>query len=268
MLRKAIALAAVTAVLAIGPPRADAGSFFLTGHDPDFHAALGPNTTGARNLNVTAITYVMDPLFNPLVATAPKFLFVESSIAPPIGHATGKNGIVASGYVEGVHFDHADAATLNAALDLLGDAGGYSAIVVTSDYGGVLTQAELDILNSRQADIAAFLNSGGGLYAMAETNHGEGLTPGGGWFGFVPVAITAPGLDQNENGFSVTAFGATLGLTNADVNGNYSHGVFTGLGGLTAVDVDAAGNVLSIAGRQDVVPVQKSTWGGVKSLIN
>jgi hypothetical protein len=224
------------------------GSVFITGHDPDFHATLGGNVAGAQAINQTAIGYVMDPAFNPYVAGgANKFLFVESSIAPPSGHTVGLNGIVASGYTLGTSFDHADASTLNAALNQLGTT--YGALVVASDFGGVLTQAELDILNSRANDIYAFVNSGGGIYAMAESNLGMGLTPNGGQFGFLPTVTSAVAANQSEQGFTVSAFGASLGLTNADVNGNASHCYFTYLGALDAVDYDAAGRIISAAGR-------------------
>jgi hypothetical protein len=47
----------------------------------------------------------------------------------------------------------------------------------------------------------------------------------------------------------VTAFGATLGLTAADVNGNVSHNIFPETFGLQAVDLDAEGNIMTLAGR-------------------
>jgi hypothetical protein len=229
-----------------------AGSLFLTGHDPDFHATIGGNATGARNINNVAIGYITDPLFNPFVAGAPKFLFVESKGSIPGGHTQGKSGIAASGYTEGVDFDHHDFTTLDAALDQLGT--GYSALVIASDFGGILRQAELDILNSRSADIIAFVNAGGGVYAMAESNGGTGLTPSGGHFGFLPFIVTSLNLDQTETGYTVTPFGQTLGLTDNDVNGNFSHNIFTGTGGLSVVDVDASGRVLSLATRSPIGP--------------
>jgi hypothetical protein len=264
--RAGLASAVLAAMVLVGSIDADAGSIFLTGHDPDFHASLGGNAVGARNINIAAINYVQDPTFNPYVAVAPKFLFVQSNIAPPAGHTVGKAGIVASGYVEGVDFDHHDATTLNAALNQLGVPGGYSAIVIASDYGGILTQAELNILNSRQADIANFLNSGGGLYAMAESNSGAHLTPSGGWYSFIPTIVASVNVDQNEVGNTVSPLGAAIGLTNADINGNASHAVFTGINGFTPVDYDSAGRILSIAGREQVIPVESTTWGKVKSL--
>jgi hypothetical protein len=238
----------IVALSMIGIPTTWAGSIFLTGHDPDFHASLGGNTTGARDLNTTAINFITDAAFNTFKAGGVnKFLFVESSIPVPGGHTVGMNGIIASGYTEGVNFDHVTAATLNAALNNLGTT--YNAIVIASDFGGILTQAELNILNTRSADIISFLNAGGGLYAMAESNNGAHLTPGGGQFGYLPFIVTSTPLDQTEVGNTVTAFGAGLGLTNSDVNGNASHNVFTGTGGSTTVDVDSQGRILSLATR-------------------
>jgi hypothetical protein len=228
---------------------ASAGSIFLTGHDPDFHASLGGNLAGARKINTTAISYIMDPAFNNFVAAgAHKFVFVESRISPPAGHTNGVNGIVASGYALGTDFDHHDASTLNAALDQLGTT--YGGIVVASDFGGVLTQAELDILNNRSADIINFLNHGGGIYAMAESNSEAGLTPNGGQFDFLPIVTPSQQLNQGESGFTVTPFGQSLGLTAGDVNGNASHNIFLDTGGLNIVDLDPAGHIMSLAGRQ------------------
>jgi len=259
---------AVLGLLVLGlaaAPAARAGSIFLTGHDPDFHASLGSNAAGAQTINNVAIDFIRDPVFNPYFATAPKFLFVESSISPPTGHTDGKNGIIASGYVEGVDFDKHDASTLAAALTQLGQPGGYCAIVVASDFGGILTQAELDILNANQAAIGNFINSGGGIYAMAEGNSGAGLTPNGGHYAFIPTVVSAATVNQNESGFTVTPFGAGLGLSDTDVNGNASHVVFTATAGLNVVDVDADGRILSIAGREQVIPTRPTTWGRIKS---
>jgi hypothetical protein len=227
---------------------AAAGSIFLTGHDPDFHATLGGNATGAQTINTTAIDFVTDPLFNPYFSLP--FLFVESNIATPGGHTVGEDGIVASGYVTGVDYIAADASTLNTALDGLGIL--YSAIVIASDFGGLLTQAELDILNARSADIISFLNSGGGLYAMAESNGGAHLTPTGGHFDFLPFIVTSTAFDQSEVGITVTAYGASLGLSNADVNGNASHNIFLGAAGMNIVDIDQFGNILSLATRSQI----------------
>jgi hypothetical protein len=118
-------LALFSLALALAANPASAASVFLTGHDPDFHAATqgggAIDSQGAVNINNAAIGFIMNSTFNLSVAGgAIKFLFVESSISTPGSHRIGKNGIIQSGYTEGVDFDHADASGLNAALDLLG----------------------------------------------------------------------------------------------------------------------------------------------------
>jgi RHS repeat-associated protein len=241
----------VTSFVLPPPQNAPGGAIFLTGHDPDFHATQGPDPTGAEDITKTAIHFVMDPAYNPFVARGvTKFLFVESKISPPSGHVDGENGIIASGYTAGKDFEVSDASTLNAALDQLGTT--YSAIVIGSDFGGILTQAELNILDARSADIIKFLNEGGGLYAMAESDSGAQLTPGGGQFQFLPFVVSSTPANQGEGGDTVTAFGTALGLTNTDVNGNFSHNIFNGSFGLNIVDQDGQGRILSLAGRGQV----------------
>ena len=44
-----------------------------------------------------------------------------------------------------------------------------------------------------------------------------------------------------------------LGLTSSDVNRNVSHNIFNGNFGLDVVDSDRFGNILSLAGRRQVV---------------
>jgi hypothetical protein len=234
-----------------------AGAIFLTGHDPDFHASNSAGTAidsiGAVHINQTAISYILDPTYKTFSAGGVnKFLFVESSITPPGGHRVGKNGIIQSGYAEGADFVHADATTLASQLDLLGTE--YAGIVVASDFGGILTQAELDILNARSGDIIDFLNEGGGIYAMAEGNSGAGLTPDGGYFGFLPFVVSSTAFNSAETGVTVTSYGASLGLTNSDVSSNYSHNIFTNTGGLNVVDTYPSGSILTLAGRGIVDP--------------
>jgi hypothetical protein len=246
----------LTVSIILGSNAAWAGSIFLTGHDPDFHAQSDPgeNPTGAQHINQVAINYVTDSVFNPFTTGTSKLLFVESTGSIPGGHRQGAFGMNVSGFT---NYDLVSASGLNAALDLLGTT--YNAIVVASDFGGILTQAELNILNARSADIISFLNLGGGLYAMAESNGGAHLTPTGGRFGFLPFVVSSTAFDQSESGITVTPFGQSLGLVNADVNGNFSHNIFTSTGGMNVVDVDARGNILSLAVRSQI------TSGGVVS---
>ena len=58
--------------------------------------------------------------------------------------------------------------------------------------------------------------------------------------------MTSAKKNQSEVGNTVTPFGASLGLTDNDVNGNASHNVFTSTGGMNVVDKDSQGQILSL----------------------
>lgn len=204
--------------LLFGSP-ALAGPIFLMGHDPDFHAQY---STGARNLLRTALDYVTG---GTTYSGTERFLWVESRISPPGGHLIGENGLRAIGLTLGVNYDRANAAELPSV-----DFSLYSAIAVASSFGGLLTRAELDALIDRKDDIAAFVNSGGGLLALAEcypcgANLLAGPTPPD-LFGFVPldgvvsVATSGP--------YQVTPAGAAdpFNLTDSDVN-DPTHNAFS-----------------------------------------
>jgi hypothetical protein len=255
-----IAALLIALVLQTGVAQASfMGSIFLTGHDPDFHAFEGPNTVGAQHINAAAIDFIMNPTFNAFVAGGNQhFLFVECDTCPvPSGHVDGRLGINASlsDFPAGTTYEtHGAADGLATALTQLGTT--YSGIVIGSDFGGMLTQADLNVLNTNSTTIINFLNNGGGLYAMAETAPPDGLASSG-FFGFLPFIVTSDSLNETESGNTVTSFGASLGLTNPDVNGNFSHNVFVSTGGLNVVDVDTGHEILSLAGRGTV------TNGGV-----
>ena len=240
-----------------------AGSIFLTGSDPDFHAVVGTNAQGAGTFNRTAVEFVADPLFNSFRASGiDHLLYVESfltleELSDPLNHTElGAAFLQAEIAGLGLTLDKHDASTLGAALDGLGTL--YSGIVVASDVGGLLTQAELDILNARAADIIDFLNVGGGLYAMSESNYGSMLTPAGGHFGFLPFVESTP-FDQSGAAHKVTLYGMSLGLTDSDVRPDFTHSVFEGSYGLNVVLVDGQGQIVSLAGRGTIGP------GGVVS---
>jgi hypothetical protein len=256
MRKKSVLLSSATAVITasvavLSALPSWAGTFVISGFDPQYHAQdPGSNFIGARNTNRAIINYITDPSYNPFTANGVnRFLYVDSKIPTPPEHLPGVNGLIASGYTPGVNFEHHDASTLNAELNQLGTK--YNAIVVASDYGATLTQAELNVLNSRRDDITQFLNAGGGIFVASESNGGAGLTPQGGRFGFLPFPVAARNLEQLRNDATVTPLAASVGLTNADINGNYSHNVFDPpfVDGLEPATIDASGNVLTIAGR-------------------
>lgn len=217
-----------------------AGPVFLTGHDPDFHAQ---DSTGASNLLRESLNFVTGGSYSGGVK---RFLFVESDIPTPSGHRIGENGLNALGLAEGVNYDEVDAAGLAA----LANFKGYSAIVVASDFGGLLGDAEIRGLTARKADIAAFVNAGGGLAAYAECGVGfsncnpdlvNATTP---LFGFVPIGVSSV---NTTSPYTVTPYGASLGLTDADVN-DPTHNSFLPVSGLNVVDHDAAGIPTTYAG--------------------
>lgn len=236
-LLKSLFVAAGAALTLCAPVTAQAGQVFLTGHDPDFHAqpSLG---VGGRLLDV-ALGFVTGNTHRD-GSSAQKFLWVESNIAAPSGHVKGYNSLDDIG-VTLLDYDRVDAAgfaTVNLA--------NYNAIAIASSFGGTLTRAELDALIARSADIAAFINAGGGLFASAECDNcgADLLGSNPNLYGYLPISVTSIGASLP---FTVTAYGASLGLTNVDMN-DPTHNSFGLTGGLNVVDTDSAGNATTLAG--------------------
>ena len=208
-----------------------AGRIFVTGHDPIWHAQLGGNATGARNLAQAGINFAVGS------STLP-FLFVESITATvPAGNfRTAPFLTSALGYAAS-DFQVINGAGLSALPDVADFLTGFSAIVVASDHGGMLTAAELSFLNANSGVILDYLNAGGGLYAEAESNATGliGTTPR---FGFLPFLVSSTDFQSAETSNTVTPFGASqFGLINSDVNGNFSHNFFAATGGMNPVDL-------------------------------
>lgn len=74
---------------------------------------------------------------------------------------------------------------------------------------GGLTNAENLLLNTRQADIANFINSGGGLLGFTQS----GLTTNFAYLGGVGAFTSTGGLDYDN--IAPTAAGLAIGITNA-----------------------------------------------------
>jgi hypothetical protein len=255
--------ALVAAVVCVVPTLADAGSIFVTGHDSDFHALAG-NTVGAQNIINRALDFTRDG------NTAPILFVQTSTVNLGLGdHLDSEQGLVASGYTVGSgagdHYVKVSAAGfLTANLSL------YSSIFIPSDHGGTLTGDDLQAINSRASDIFSYLNAGGGLFALAEdgfrTPAAVGPQPAN--FGFLPFLVTSAPLGEFENGNTLTPFGVSLGLANSDINGNYSHNVFASTGGMTPVDYDAGGEILSLAWRGQIGPQGVPDGGSTLMLLS
>ena len=229
------------------------GAIFITGHDPDFHAQGEP---GAANLLRIGLNYSRNGgsvVSNP---GALPVLWIESDPADfggvPGGHRFGLDGLRTIGYLavgepgvasEG-RYVFADAADLTSAFWATVTPANFSAIGVASTFGGTLRQAELDNLNGHSADIATFFNAGGGIFAAAEGHEGADLAPAGGYFDWIPV--TAASTTSAAPPYSVTPFGASLGLTDNDVS-SPSHSHFTSASGLNIVSLDSNGDIMTLA---------------------
>ncbi|GMR24689.1 MAG: hypothetical protein BMS9Abin37_3273 [Acidobacteriota bacterium] len=227
----------LVAFFTLGCTTAFAGPVFLTGHDPDFHA---PNSAGARNLFRAGLDFVSGGTYN---VAGSKFLWVEGRVgdelvgeAIPVGHRIGEAGLGSLGLTLGTEYDRANAAEI-AGINL----SAYTAIVVASSYGGLLTRVELDALIARKDDIRDFVNAGGGVMALAECDAdfvtacgADLLGSGADLFGFLPVMV---GSVVPSPPFTVTPYGiANFGLANTDVN-DPTHNSFNEVGGLHIVDV-------------------------------
>ncbi len=261
-----------------------AGRILLSNLDADYHASFDPcsscfDPASSRAFIRTSIEWVRAGSTKP-------FLFVESSITPPFRnyvnndpsqgidgsgafHVAGSVGIAKSGYVEGLDFEKRDASTLADAMTKLHL---YSAIVVASDFGGILTADELRVLNAFRGTIADFLAAGGGVFAMAQTNDGIGqfnaqtgegravnfangvLLPGMGLlgnetrWGFLPVPIESDSsfgvLDVNP---IVTPLGASIGFTPEMIAGNVSHLYFQPNPFYQVVSMTSSGQIATVA---------------------
>jgi len=245
-----LAAALCGAVLTTATSVSLAGPIFLTGHDPDFHAQ---DSAGAQDLLAAGLDFVTGGTY---ADAGSKFLWVESRIATPGGHRIGELGLGTIGLSLGTHYDRANGAEL-AAVDFAD----YTAVVVASSFGGLLSRAELDALIGLKPELTTFVNDGGGLLAMAQCYPcGANLLAGATdpiLFGFVPVAVTSLGANPP---FTVTAAGAAapFNLTDADVN-DPTHNSFGLVGGLQVLDTDTSGNAVTLAG------IVRITDGGFES---
>jgi hypothetical protein len=250
MLKRMVAVLAA-AVALMASAGAQAGPVFLTGHDPDYHAQGQPS--GIHELQA-ALKFVTNDTY---AGGVDKFLYVTSYITPFGDH---RNGILALtgnpatnsglGLVQGVNFDTADASQLPGV-----NFADYSAIVVASDYGGILTSNEIDALIARKDDIKNFINGGGGLAAFSECGpafsncEGDLVSGATNLFGFLPITASAVNTTAP---YILTPFGLSLGLLPSDVDDCCTHNSFANAAGLNVVDFDQAGIPTTLAGNVHV----------------
>jgi RHS repeat-associated protein len=229
------------------------GKVYLTGHDPDFHASdCEHNCEGARRMLQRAVGFVTNN------KPDPRLLLVTDLEDPDPGqNHDPRPGLTAAGLT----YDVADRGSgQQGTLDLHSvEFGTYDAVIVASDFGGWLRQAELDILLARKPDLKAYLAEGGGLVALAEAagdQHGDLAHDA---FGFLDC-VGSEEHHIDEQNIKITAQGLAIGLQPADINGNFAHNRFPSACGMDVLDTDGDGNIMSLAtpaaagGASTVVP--------------
>jgi RHS repeat-associated protein len=220
------------------------GGIFISGHDSDDHAV---HSEGARNVIRRAISFVT------YGKNSPRILLVTDLRNPGGDQEDPRVGLQLSGFTT---FDVADygSNTPNTLSINTVDFNNYDLVFVASDFGGWLRQEELDGLNSRSNDLINYVNQGGSIVAFAES--GSRAVPPGDYAGtthlrfkFIPLAVDSARFNQTESSITVTPFGLSMGLTNADVSANASHNIFLTNGGMDVVDVDQTNQIISLASR-------------------
>ncbi len=222
-------LSCLVAMVAVSTSDAQAGRIFVTGHDPIWHSNFGANAVGAANIATAGIDFAVG-------GSALPFLFVESKTVPvPGGNAHTEPFLGGLGYAG---YTHNDAADLAGAGDFATYLSNFSAIVMPSDHGGMLSADELQFMNDQSAVILNFLNAGGGLFAAAQSN-ATGMLGTTARYGFLPFLVASVDFGAAETANTVTAAGAgaPFNLADADVNGNFSHSFFSSTGGMDPLDL-------------------------------
>ena len=190
---------------------ASAGRLLVTGHDADYHCQGGSQCHFVE----VATNYVRggapDPAKPVLVLDRADFDFPQA-----LDNAF-------PGGIPRVVMEPQSAAF--AAEPLTPDR--YSAILIASDTscggcdlnpgGSEGETADSDAINARKGDIEAFFNAGGGIYANAGAEHGNGTDPDDVFYNFVPIPV---GGVEVQGPFCLTPEGAFLGFEDPVVGGD------------------------------------------------
>jgi hypothetical protein len=197
-------------LVALVPARASAGSIYLTGHDVELHTNQNGYSTVILNWLRGAGTA------SEIAAGGYDILFFRS--AEIGGSATAPGGFGTVTTADPTTFDWT---TL----------GNYDVIEIASHFtcGGCdLTTADSDTINAHAAEIQAFFNAGGDIWA----NAGATLLT---YYNFLPPGSTAIGTSIGDAcGFVATAAGLAIGIDGGAcgsattmINGFQTHSEFT-----------------------------------------
>jgi hypothetical protein len=204
------ALAAFLALAVLPAAPASAGRLLVTGHDADLHCADGGQQC---HFVKVALDYVRAGAPNP---SAP--VLVLDRLDLDLSRALDTPPLGGPGAVPRVVIDpRKEFATHPLATDR------YSAIAIASDTscGGCdLNEPfageggdtpDSDVINARQADLEAFFNAGGGIYANSGADHANGDARDGAdvFYDFLPLPATGAAV---QTPFCLTDAGKTLGF--------------------------------------------------------
>ena len=176
----AVGLAAIALVLLV-PASASAGRLVVTGHDADFHCTGGQQCHFVR----VAVDYVRGGAPDRPVLVLDR---LDLDLVTALDAAFG------AGAVPREVLDPRSPEFASAPLTT----SRYSAILIASDVncGGCDlnefdSTPDSDAINARSADIAAFFNAGGGVYANSGAIHGDGDAATGAdtYYSFLPVPV-------------------------------------------------------------------------------
>lgn len=196
---------AVAAFALIPVASASAGRMLVTGHDADFHCSGGAQCHFVQ----VATSWVRGGAPDP---TKPVLVLDTSDLDFP----TALDNAFGAGGIPTVVMD--PKSPQFAAEPLTTDR--YSAILVASDQtcGGcdlnLNNTDDSDAINARKADIEAFFNAGGGVYANAGADHADGDATDGPdvYYNFLPIPATGVAVTQP---FCLTDAGIALGFEDA-----------------------------------------------------
>lgn len=234
-----LGLAILVALFALPTSAAFAGRLVVTGHDADLHCSTNAQ---CHFVNV-AVGFVRggapDPNKPVLVLDRED---LDMSVA--LDNAFG------AGTVPRVVMDPRSPEFASAPLTT----DNYSAILVASDTtcGGCdLNESDStpdsDAINARKDDIAAFFNAGGGIFAAAGSQHGDGDPDTGPdtYYNFVPLPL---GGKQVAEPFKLTDQGKALGFEDV-TNGIGTHDDINCCPTHNSFQEPAAGGALQVAER-------------------
>lgn len=209
-------LAGFLALLA-APGAAQAGRVIVTGHDADLHCSGGQQCNYVKIMVAYARAGAPDPA-KPVLVLDRGSLQVGKALDGAFGA-----GVVPREVVE----------PRSAAFGAVSfSTSKYSAIIVASDTtcGGCdlndfNATPDSDAINARKGDIAKFFNAGGGIVAFSGANHGgaDSVTTDDVYYNFLPLPVGAAAVSPP---FTLTPFGTSMGLTEADVNCCPTHNSF------------------------------------------